>query len=211
MPSSGGIIIFCFIQICDDVKAHLLADMAHISGLVAARVIPSPFEYADVVTTTTHKTLRGPRSGMIFFRRGVKAKDAKTGKDILYDYEQRVNQAVFPSLQGGPHNHAIGGVAVALRQVTLKWSNLVFISSAIVSLFVPGVPQASTPEFRAYQTQVLRNAKAMAQALLAKGYTLVSGGTDNHLVLVDLRPKSLDGARAEQVGDSHLRRLRTSK
>lgn len=91
--------------------------MAHISGLVAGRVIPSPFEYADVVTTTTHKTLRGPRSGMIFFRRGVKSKDAKSGKDILYDYEQRINQAVFPSLQGGPHNHAIGGVAVALRQV----------------------------------------------------------------------------------------------
>lgn len=163
-----------FREVCDDVKAHLLADMAHISGLVAGRVIPSPFEYADVVTTTTHKTLRGPRSGMIFFRRGVKAKDAKSGKDILYDYEQRINQAVFPSLQGGPHNHAIGGVAVALRQ-------------------------ANTPEFREYQMQVLRNAKAMAKALLVKGYTLVSGGTDNHLLLVDLRPKGLDGARAEQV------------
>jgi glycine hydroxymethyltransferase len=98
------------------VKAHLLADMAHISGLVAGRVIPSPFDYADVVTSTTHKTLRGPRSGLIFFRRGVKAKD-KQGKDIMYDLEQRINQAVFPSLQGGPHNHAIGGVAVALRQV----------------------------------------------------------------------------------------------
>lgn len=98
-------------------KAHLLADMAHISGLVAGRVIPSPFDYADVVTSTTHKTLRGPRSGLIFFRRGVKAKD-KQGKDIMYDLEQRVNQAVFPSLQGGPHNHAIGGVAVALRQVS---------------------------------------------------------------------------------------------
>ena len=90
--------------------------MAHISGLVAGRVIPSPFEYADVVTTTTHKTLRGPRSGMIFFRRGVKETD-KQGREILYDLEQRVNQAVFPALQGGPHNHAIGGVAVALRQV----------------------------------------------------------------------------------------------
>lgn len=90
--------------------------MAHISGLVAARVIPTPFDYADVVTSTTHKTLRGPRSGLIFFRRGVKAKD-KQGKDIVYDLEQRINQAVFPSLQGGPHNHAIGGVAVALRQV----------------------------------------------------------------------------------------------
>lgn len=90
--------------------------MAHISGLVAGRVIPSPFDYADVVTSTTHKTLRGPRSGLIFFRRGVKGKD-KQGKDIMFDLEQKVNQAIFPSLQGGPHNHAIGGVAVALRQV----------------------------------------------------------------------------------------------
>nr|CAH0098277.1 unnamed protein product [Daphnia galeata] len=160
-------------EICDEVKAHLLGDMAHISGLVAGRVIPSPFDYADVVTSTTHKTLRGPRSGLIFFRRGVKGKD-KQGKDIMFDLEQRINQAVFPSLQGGPHNHAIGGVAVALRQAT-------------------------TPEFREYQTQVLRNAKAMAAALMAKGYTLVSGGTDTHLVLVDLRPKGLDGARGEQV------------
>ena len=104
-------------QVCDDVKAYLLGDMAHISGLVAGGVIPSPFNYADVVTTTTHKGLRGPRSGMIFFRRGLKAKD-KQGKEILWDLEQRVNQAVFPSLQGGPHNHAIGGVAVALRQVS---------------------------------------------------------------------------------------------
>nr|CAH0098266.1 unnamed protein product [Daphnia galeata] len=162
-----------FREICNEVKAHLLGDMAHISGLVAGRVIPSPFDYADVVTSTTHKTLRGPRSGLIFFRRGVKGKD-KQGKDIMFDLEQRINQAVFPSLQGGPHNHAIGGVAVALRQ-------------------------ANTPEFREYQTQVLRNAKAMAAALMAKGYTLVSGGTDTHLVLVDLRPKGLDGARAEQV------------
>ena len=103
-------------QVCDDVKATLLADMAHISGLVAGRVIPSPFEYADVITTTTHKTLRGPRSGLIFFRRGIKGTD-KQGKPIYYDLEQRVNQAVFPALQGGPHNHAIGGVAVALKQV----------------------------------------------------------------------------------------------
>ncbi len=170
--------------------------MAHISGLVAGRVIPSPFEYADVVTTTTHKTLRGPRSGMIFFRRGVKSKDAKSGKDILYDYEQRINQAVFPSLQGGPHNHAIGGVAVALRQVIPLpiCSNLLLIFPPLLSH-----TKANTPEFREYQMQVLRNAKAMAKALLAKGYTLVSGGTDNHLLLVDLRPKGLDGARAEQV------------
>lgn len=88
-------------------------------GLVAAKVIPSPFEYADLVTTTTHKTLRGVRAGMIFFRRGSR-KCPKTGKDIPYDFESRVNQAVFPSLQGGPHNHAIAGIAVALRQVGFR-------------------------------------------------------------------------------------------
>ncbi|XP_067003773.2 serine hydroxymethyltransferase, mitochondrial [Anabrus simplex] len=163
-----------FREICDDVKAVLLADMAHISGLVAAGVIPSPFEYADVVTTTTHKTLRGARSGMIFFRRGTKRIDSKTGKEELYDFEERINAAVFPSLQGGPHNHAIGAVAVALKQ-------------------------ACSPEFKAYQQQVLLNAKSLASALIERGYSLVSGGTDNHLVLVDLRSKKLDGARVEAV------------
>jgi len=105
-----------FREICDDVNAILLSDMAHISGLVAAGVIPSPFEYSDVVTTTTHKTLRGVRAGMIFFRKGNK-KCKKTGKETPYDYESRINFAVFPALQGGPHIHAIAGVAVALRQV----------------------------------------------------------------------------------------------
>ncbi|XP_017391660.1 serine hydroxymethyltransferase, mitochondrial isoform X1 [Cebus imitator] len=161
-------------EVCDEVKAHLLADMAHISGLVAAKVIPSPFKHADVVTTTTHKTLRGARSGLIFYRKGVKAVDPKTGREIPYTFEDRINFAVFPSLQGGPHNHAIAAVAVALKQ-------------------------ACTPMFREYSLQVLKNARAMADALLQRGYSLVSGGTDNHLVLVDLRPKGLDGARAERV------------
>ncbi|XP_041330673.1 serine hydroxymethyltransferase, mitochondrial [Pyrgilauda ruficollis] len=161
-------------EVCDEVKAYLLADMAHISGLVAAKAIPSPFEHADVVTSTTHKTLRGARSGLIFYRKGVRSVDKKTGKETLYDLEDRINFSVFPSLQGGPHNHAIAAVAVALKQ-------------------------ASSPAFREYCQQVLRNAKAMAQALLQRGYTLVSGGTDNHLVLVDLRPKGIDGARAERV------------
>ncbi|XP_039559156.1 serine hydroxymethyltransferase, mitochondrial [Passer montanus] len=161
-------------RVCDEVKAYLLADMAHISGLVAAKAIPSPFEHADVVTSTTHKTLRGARSGLIFYRKGVRSVDKKTGKETLYDLEDRINFSVFPSLQGGPHNHAIAAVAVALKQ-------------------------ASSPAFREYCQQVLRNAKAMAQALLQRGYTLVSGGTDNHLVLVDLRPKGIDGARAERV------------
>ncbi|XP_059259475.1 serine hydroxymethyltransferase, mitochondrial isoform X2 [Mustela nigripes] len=161
-------------EVCDEVKAHLLADMAHISGLVAAKVIPSPFKHADVVTTTTHKTLRGARSGLIFYRKGTRAVDPKTGREIPYTFEDRINFAVFPSLQGGPHNHAIAAVAVALKQ-------------------------ACTPMFREYALQVLKNARAMADALLERGYSLVSGGTDNHLVLVDLRPKGLDGARAERV------------
>ncbi|XP_048183483.1 LOW QUALITY PROTEIN: serine hydroxymethyltransferase, mitochondrial [Corvus hawaiiensis] len=161
-------------RVCEEVKAYLLADMAHISGLVAAKAIPSPFEHADVVTSTTHKTLRGARSGLIFYRKGVRSVDKKTGKETLYDLEDRINFSVFPSLQGGPHNHAIAAVAVALKQ-------------------------ASSPGLQEYCQQVLRNAKAMAQALLQRGYTLVSGGTDNHLVLVDLRPKGIDGARAERV------------
>jgi len=164
-----------FRQIADEVGAYLLADMAHISGLVAAKVIPQPFEYADVVTTTTHKTLRGVRSGMIFYRKGIR-KNTKTGKETPYDLENKINFAVFPSLQGGPHNHAIAGVAVALRQ-------------------------AMQPHFREYQLQVLKNSKALAEKLLELGYALVSGGTDNHLVLLDLRPKKLDGARVETVCD----------
>jgi len=166
----------CFREVCDENNSILLTDMAHISGLVAAKVIPSPFEFADVVTTTTHKTLRGPRAGMIFFRVGVKEVDKKTNKEVMYDYERRINGAVFPALQGGPHDHAVAGVAVALKQ-------------------------AMSSEFRVYQLQVLKNAKAMAKASIAKGYTLVSGGTDNHLVLLDLRPRGIDGARVEDVCD----------
>ncbi|KAI1899959.1 hypothetical protein AGOR_G00067300 [Albula goreensis] len=160
-------------KLCNEVKAYLLADMAHISGLVAGKGVPSPFEYADLVTSTTHKSLRGSRAGLIFYRKGVRSVDKK-GREIMYDLEDRVNFSVFPSLQGGPHNHAIAGVAVALRQAT-------------------------TPMFRDYIAQVMRNAKAMADALMKKGYTLVSDGTDNHLVLVDLRPQGMDGARAERV------------
>ncbi|XP_042669021.1 serine hydroxymethyltransferase, mitochondrial isoform X1 [Centrocercus urophasianus] len=161
-------------KLCEELRAFLLADMAHISGLVAAKVVPSPFEHADLVTSTTHKTLRGARSGLIFYRKGVHWVEQKTGRQTLYDLEDKINFAVFPSLQGGPHNHAIAAVAVALKQ-------------------------AKSPQFRQYCLQVLRNAKAMARALLQRGYTLVSGGTDNHLVLVDLRPKGIDGARAERV------------
>uniref|UniRef100_A0A9I9CSJ1 Serine hydroxymethyltransferase n=1 Tax=Cucumis melo TaxID=3656 RepID=A0A9I9CSJ1_CUCME len=159
--------------------SHVLSlstDMAHISGLVAAGVIPSPFEYADVVTTTTHKSLRGPRGAMIFFRKGVKEIN-KQGREVLYDYEDKINQAVFPGLQGGPHNHTITGLAVALKQAT-------------------------TPEYKAYQEQVLRNCSNFAQSLVEKGYELVSGGTENHLVLVNLKNKGIDGSRVEKVLES---------
>ncbi|XP_077254245.1 serine hydroxymethyltransferase 3, chloroplastic-like isoform X2 [Tasmannia lanceolata] len=141
-------------KIADSVGAFLMMDMAHISGLVAASVVANPFEYCDVVTTTTHKSLHGPRGGMIFFR-----KDPVLGVDL----ETAINNAVFPGLQGGPHNHTIGGLSVCLKH-------------------------AQTPEFSAYQAQVVSNCKSLAGQLIELGYTLVSGGTDNHLVLVDLRP-----------------------
>ncbi|XP_019192162.1 PREDICTED: serine hydroxymethyltransferase, mitochondrial-like [Ipomoea nil] len=163
-------------KVCDKQKAVMLADMAHISGLVAAGVIPSPFEYADVVTTTTHKSLRGPRGAMIFFRKGLKEIN-KQGKEVMYDYEDKINQAVFPGLQGGPHNHTITALAVALKQAT-------------------------TPEYKAYQEQVLSNCSKFAKSLLERGYDLVSGGTDNHLVLVNLRNKGIDGSRVEKVLES---------
>lgn len=162
-----------FREIADKCGAMLMMDMAHISGLVAAGVVPSPFEYADVVTTTTHKSLRGPRGAMIFFRKGEKGKDKK-GNPIMYDLEEKINFAVFPGLQGGPHNHTISGLAVALKQ-------------------------AASPEFKAYQKQVMSNMQAMAKRLQKHGIKLVSGGTDNHLALLDLRPMGVDGSRVERV------------
>ncbi|XP_016051966.1 PREDICTED: serine hydroxymethyltransferase, cytosolic isoform X2 [Miniopterus natalensis] len=161
-------------KIADDNGAYLMADMAHISGLVAAGVVPSPFEHCHVVSTTTHKTLRGCRAGMVFYRRGVRSTDPKTGQEILYNLESLINSAVFPGLQGGPHNHAIAGVAVALKQ-------------------------AMTPEFRVYQRQVVANCRVLAATLMELGYKVVTGGSDNHLILVDLRSKGTDGGRAEKV------------
>jgi glycine hydroxymethyltransferase len=161
-------------EIADLVGAYLVVDMAHISGLIAAGVIPSPFEHADVVTTTTHKSLRGPRGAMIFFRKGVRKTDAKTGKETLYDLEGPINFSVFPGHQGGPHNHTITALAVALKQAT-------------------------TPDFKAYQEQVVKNAKALEVEFKKLGYKLVADGTDSHMVLLDLRPQALDGARVEAV------------
>ena len=166
-------------RIAENVGAYLLSDMAHISGLVAGGVIPSPFPHSDVVTTTTHKSLRGPRGAMIFFRKGVRRVDKK-GIQEVYDLENPINASVFPGHQGGPHNHTITALAVALRQ-------------------------AQTPEFKEYQQTVLLNAKALAKRLGdpkeqgGLGYSVVSGGTDNHLILVDLKNKGVDGARVERV------------
>jgi glycine hydroxymethyltransferase len=166
--------------IADKVGAYLLSDMAHISGLVAGGVIPSPFPYSDVVTTTTHKSLRGPRGAMIFFRKGVRRTDPKTQKEEMYNLEEPINASVFPGHQGGPHNHTITAMAVALKQ-------------------------AQSIEFKQYQEAVLLNAKALAKRLgepkdkRGLGYTIVSGGTDNHLVLLDLKPQGIDGARVERV------------
>nr|CAD7412939.1 unnamed protein product [Timema cristinae] len=162
-----------FRQIADENGAYLFSDMAHISGLVAAGVIPSPFEYSDIVSTTTHKTLRGPRAGVIFFRKGVRSV-SKTGEKVLYDLENKINQAVFPGLQGGPHNHAIAGIATAMLQ-------------------------AKTPEFRKYQQQVVKNAKVLCSGLQSRGYKIATDGTDVHLVLIDLRPSGITGARAEKI------------
>ncbi|CAH2053558.1 unnamed protein product, partial [Thlaspi arvense] len=154
-------------KIADSVGAFLMMDMAHISGLVAASVVADPFEYCDIVTTTTHKSLRGPRGGMIFFR-----KDPVNGVEL----ESAINNAVFPGLQGGPHNHTIGGLAVCLKH-------------------------AQSPEFKAYQKRVVSNCRALANRLVELGFKLVSGGSDNHLVLVDLRPMGMDGARVEKILD----------
>jgi len=160
-------------EIADLSGAVLLADMAHISGLVAAGSIPSPFEHCDVVMTTTHKSLRGPRGALIFSRKGVKSV-SKKGVETMYDIAPKIDAAVFPGLQGGPHNHTIAALATALKQ-------------------------AASPDFKAYQDQVMANSSAMCDELMTLGYDMVSGGTSNHLCLVDLRSKGIDGARAERV------------
>jgi len=162
-------------EVADSSGSILLSDMAHISGLVAAGIGPSPFEHSDVVTTTTHKTLRGPRGAMIFYRKGVRHAGKKGKPDKMYDFQEKIDFAVFPGCQGGPHNHTITALATALKQAAL-------------------------PAFTEYQQQVVANSQAMAEGLKKRGYTLVSGGTDNHLVLIDVKgSKGVDGARAEAV------------
>eukprot|EP01112_Ceratiomyxa_fruticulosa_P010938 TRINITY_DN2920_c0_g1_i1.p1 TRINITY_DN2920_c0_g1~~TRINITY_DN2920_c0_g1_i1.p1 ORF type:complete len:449 (-),score=109.19 TRINITY_DN2920_c0_g1_i1:91-1437(-) len=158
-------------SIADKHGAFLLSDMAHIGGLVAAGEALSPFKWCDVVTTTTHKTLRGPRSGIIFFRK------KKIVGETVIDIESQVNAAVFPGCQGGPHENVIAGVAVALRE-------------------------AATLEFKDYAKQVRKNAVALADALKGMGHHIVTGGTDNHIVLWDLRPTGITGSKIEKACDA---------
>merc|ERR1711920_848302 len=153
-----------FREIADEVGSLLMADIAHISGLVATGQHPAPFEHCDVVTTTTHKSLRGPRAGMIFFKYS----------EAYPDIKERIDMAVFPGLQGGPHNHQIGALAAQLLEV-------------------------NTSEFVEYSKSVVANAQAMACTLKEKGHKLASDGTDNHLVLWDLRPHGLTGSKVEKV------------
>ncbi len=148
-------------EIAEEVGSMLMVDMAHIAGLVAAGLHPTPVPYADFVTTTTHKTLRGPRGGMILCKQ---------------KYAAAIDRSVFPGIQGGPLMHVIAAKAVALKE-------------------------ALTPEFKNYQEQVVKNAKALAGAMVQRGFDLVSGGTDNHLMLVDLRNKNITGKEAEEVLD----------
>ena len=162
-----------FRAVADSVGALLLVDMAHFSGLVAGGVYPNPCEHADIVTSTTHKTLRGPRSGMILAKRKVMGQDAK-GKDILLG--DLIDKSVFPGAQGGPLCHVMAAKATCFLE-------------------------ALTPEFRAYQAQVKVNAEAMAKGLTDSGFRVVSGGTDSHLVLLDVFSKGVRGKEAEHVLD----------
>src|SRR4029077_13173224 len=148
-------------SIAKEVGARFCADIAHIAGLVAGGVHPSPVPHADVVTTTTHKTLRGPRGGMILSRP---------------EYAQAIDRAVFPGLQGGPHVHNTAALAVALHE-------------------------AAQPQFKDYARRVVANARTIAEELVARGYEVVSGGTDNHLILVDLSNKNVSGKVAARALD----------
>jgi glycine hydroxymethyltransferase len=148
-----------FREIADSVGCLLMGDIAHISGLVATQEANNPFEYCDVITTTTHKTLRGPRSGMIFYKK---------------EFESRINESVFPGVQGGPHNNKIAALCHQLYEV-------------------------ATPEFKEYIINVKKNAKMLADKLIELGYSISSNGTENHIVLVNVRDKGVTGSKVEKV------------
>ncbi|HNK18830.1 MAG TPA: serine hydroxymethyltransferase, partial [Piscinibacter sp.] len=155
-----------FAKVAKAIGAWFMVDMAHYAGLIAAGVYPNPVPFADVVTTTTHKTLRGPRGGLILMR----------GEEVA----KKINSAIFPGIQGGPLMHVIAAKAVAFKE-------------------------ALSPEFKAYQQQVVKNAAAMAQTLVSRGLRIVSGRTESHVMLVDLRPKGLTGKEAEAIlGSAHI-------
>lgn len=160
-------------EVADSVGAYLLADMSHVAGLVAGGVYPSPIGIADVVTTTTHKTLRGPRGAMILAN-GLPSNPLKKPERTRENIPSLIDRAVIPGLQGGPHNHQTAGIAVALKE-------------------------AMQPEFKAYAKQVMDNAKVLGEELIAKGFELVTGGTDSHLLLIDLTKKGVSGKDAEKA------------
>jgi glycine hydroxymethyltransferase len=156
-----------FQEICEEVDAYHLADISHIAGLIVGEVHESPFPFTDVVTTTSHKTLRGPRGAIIMCKKEDRLHD-KYHSDTEKNLARLIDSAVFPGLQGGPHDHITAAKAVAFEE-------------------------ASKPEFKDYASQIVKNAKAMADELMAQGVKLVTNGTDNHLMLIDLRPKGLGG------------------
>jgi glycine hydroxymethyltransferase len=151
-----------FAEIARTVGAYLAADIAHVAGLIVAGVHPSPVPFADVVTTKTHKTLRGPRGAMILCTQAL---------------AEKIDKAIFPGLQGGPHDHQTAAIAVALKE-------------------------AAMPEFKTYGAQVVKNAQALADELIRLGYTLITGGTDNHLLIVDLTSKGMTGKQAQDILDA---------
>ena len=151
-------------EIADKIGAYLMVDIAHIAGLVVAGLHPSPVPYAHFVTTTTHKTLRGPRGGMILCKE---------------EFAKKIDSQIFPGIQGGPLMHVIAAKAVAFKE-------------------------AATPEFKSYQTQIVKNAKTLAEALHKKGFRIVSGGTDNHLMLVDVKTKGFTGKEVQELLDTVL-------
>ena len=154
-----------FAKIAKEIGAYFMVDMAHYAGLIAAGVYPNPVPHADFVTTTTHKSLRGPRGGVILMKA---------------EHEKAINSAIFPGIQGGPLMHVIAGKAVAFKE-------------------------ALSPEFKAYQEQVVKNAKVMAETLIKRGLRIVSGRTESHVMLVDLQPKGLTGKEAERIlGEAHM-------
>lgn len=160
-------------EIADLVGAWLVADISHISGLIVAGAHPSPVGFAHVITTTTHKTLRGPRGAMIMCN-GNPSNPLKKAERVPENLPTLIDRAIIPGLQGGPHNHQTAAIAIALHE-------------------------AASPSFKDYGHQIVKNAKTLAGALMDKGYQLVTGGTDNHLLLVDLTNKNITGADAETV------------